>query len=692
MDLNKLLNPKSVAVIGASERPGFGLSTCTNLLKSADTDHIYFIHPKHETVLGRKCYKHISELPEAVDLCVVIVNKTLVIQTIEEAAQYGCKAAIVYASGYGETGDKESEKALKELSLKLDMPIMGVNCAGFMNCNDEIYPFGMLFSNAKKGGIAIISQSGKICLNMSQIEYMGFSYLISSGNSTCLLIEDYIEFLIDDPGTKVIGLYMEGIKDPKKFINVLTKAAKSRKPIVILKVGRSAKGSRVAASHTGSLSGSDKSFDALCKKFGVIRVDDIEELVQVCHTFSTISMLPKNTGFAAMCLSGGETGVCADMGNAMGIEYPDFQEETLKKLSELLPDYASPSNPLDMTATLSHDKEKYAEVIETIMSDPNIGMVLCGQTVLPHHNETDVIYPMSEGMVMASSKKIKPVALMNFFNSSRDEVIRTRLETAGVPLLPAASEGFKLLKYIKSFSEYDFDKKTLELAIPEPFEGEKVSLSEYASKEELKKGGVKISASYVVSNDAELEEAANNVSYPAVAKIESSDILHKSDIGGVKLNLKNKDELIDAYHEVLNNARIHCPDARINGVLIQNMLPKGVEVIIGVNNDPQFGPMLLVGLGGVFVEVFKDVALYPAPLNKTEALDMIKSLKGFKMLNGYRGEKPCDIDALAEMMVSVSNYAVANKDALLELDINPVIVHEKGKGVDIADALIVKKQ
>ena len=445
MNMNKLLDPRSIAVIGASERAGFGLSTCTNLLKSADTEHIYFVNPKRESVLGRKCYKSISELPEQVDLCVLIVNKTLVIPTLEEAAANGCGAAIVYASGYGETGDKAAEQELREAAVRLDMAIMGANCAGFMNCSSRVYPFGMIFTSAKSGGIAIISQSGKICLNMLQVEYMGFSYLISSGNSTCILIEDYIDFLIDDENTKVIGLYMEGIKDPHKFERVLSKAARQRKPIVILKVGRSSKGSKVAASHTGSLSGSDKSFDAVCRKFGVIRVSDIEELVQVCHIMSVMPMLPEVPGFAAMCLSGGETGVCADIASFNDIEYPDFCPETVAKLKELLPSYATVSNPLDMTATLSHDGEKYAEVIKAIMDDPNIGMVLCGQTVLPHHKETDVIYPMSNGMVIASEMRKKPVGLMNFFNSSRDEVIRARLESAGVPLLPAASEGFRLL-------------------------------------------------------------------------------------------------------------------------------------------------------------------------------------------------------------------------------------------------------
>ncbi|MBQ6214514.1 MAG: acetate--CoA ligase family protein [Oscillospiraceae bacterium] len=692
MDLNKLLNPQSIAVIGASERPGFGLSTCTNLLKSHDTEHIYFVHPKHEYVLGRRCYPDIFQVPEQVDLCVIIVNKNLVAKTLEDAAACGCKAAIVYASGYGETGDKAAEEELRNLSVKLDMAIMGANCAGFMNCTNRVYPFGMLFTSARSGGIAIISQSGKICLNMSQVEYMGFSYLISSGNSTCLLIEDYIEFLIDDEHTKVIGLYMEGIKNPKKFEHVLAQAACKRKPIVILKVGRSEKGSRVAASHTGSLSGSDKAFDAVCKKFGVIRVDDIEELVQMCHILSVISQLPTCSGFAAMCLSGGETGVCADMGAAMGIKYPDFAPETTEHLKRLLPDYATPANPLDMTATLTRDKAKYSEVIETIMDDPNIGMVLCGQTVLPKQETSDAIYTMSEGMVNAASKQKKPIGLINFFNSSRDEVIRKRLEDAGIPLFPAAGEGFKLLRYLNEFREYNWEDRSLSLAIPEMQGGDKEVLGEHSSKQVLKEGGVKVPATILASTREEICKAAEKISYPAVVKIESPDILHKSDIGGVRLNLKNPEELTAACYEVLENARTNCPEAELKGVQIQEMLPAGTEFIIGVNTDPQFGPMIMVGMGGVFVEVFKDIQIYPAPVNRYEASEMLRGLKSYKLLCGYRGSEQADVEALTDLIVQISDFAVKHKNDLLELDLNPVFIHNKGEGVDIADALIIRRK
>ena len=357
-----------------------------------------------------------------------------------------------------------------------------------------------------------------------------------------------------------------------------------------------------------------------------------------------------------------------------------------------MPDFGTAKNPLDMTATLSHDGPKYAEVIKAIMRDPNVGMVLCGQTILPHQNLTDVIYPMSDGMVMAANERIKPVAVMNFFNCDRDAAIRSKLEAAGVAILPATGTGFKLLRYMKKMVEYKPEEKTLELAIPQPAGGEKVALSEYESKMELQRFGVRVPFSEVVSSEEQLDRVVREVSYPCVAKIESADILHKSDVGGVRLNLHNEAELRAAYAEVLKNAAEKAPGAKVNGVLVQPMLPQGVEVIVGVNIDPQFGPMILCGLGGVFVEVFKDVALYPAPLSKGEALDMIRSLKGYKMLNGYRGSAKCDVDALAELMVQIADYAVANKDTLCEMDLNPVFVYEEGKGVDMADAVIIKRK
>lgn len=690
MDLQKLLRPRSIAVIGANDKNGFGKSTCTNLMSSPLRDHIYFVNPRRTEVLGKKCYPSIKDLPEKIDMSIIILNKNLAAGAVAEAAEAGCKAAIVYASGYGEAGDKQAEEELRQTAGKYDMAVMGANCAGFVNNIDGIYAFGMLLNReAVPGNIAVISQSGKICLNMMQMNHMNYSYLISSGNSTCIRVEDYLEYLIEDNDTKVIGLYLEGIKDVPKFSAVLTLAAKKRKPIVIMKVGKTAKGSALASSHTGSLSGSDKAFDAVTKKFGVIRVDDIEELAEMCHLLSVIPMLPAKPTLAAMCLSGGETGICADMGTLMGMTYPEPAPETTEKLKELLPGYATVANPLDMSATLAHDGAKYAQVIQAFMDDPEVGMILCGQTILPHHTTQDVIYPMSDGMVMAAKEHKKPIAVMSFFNSSRDEIIRKKLESEGVPILPATGGGFKLLRYLMDFVSYDPNEHTLELAVPEDKGVVRTAFSEQQSKLELKKYGVQVPFEYVIADKKELHSL--ELTYPVVAKIESPDILHKSDVGGVRLNLQNLEELEYAFDEVLANARKHCPDARINGVLIEQMLPAGTEFIIGINNDPQFGPMVLCGMGGIFVEVFKDISLYPVPLNKNEALQMIRSLKGYRLLDGYRKQKKGDIDALAELIVQIADYASSNKDSLAELDLNPVFVYPEGEGVAIADALIVKK-
>lgn len=366
----------------------------------------------------------------------------------------------------------------------------------------------------------------------------------------------------------------------------------------------------------------------------------------------------------------------------------------MDKLKALLPDYATPANPLDMSATLAHDGEKYAAVIQAIMEDPSIGMVLCGQTILPKHGPKDVIWPMSDGMVIAAGRKKKPVAVMSFFNSSRDESVREKLEGAGVPILPATGCGFKLLKYLMDFVKYDPKEHILDLAVMEVQKKEKVrtALSEHESKRELAAAGVPVPPEAIVSSPEELKEFAKTMTFPAVAKIASPDILHKSDVGGVKLNLMDAGQVETAYREIMESVKGKCPDAKIDGVLLQSMLPQGVEMIIGVNADPQFGPMILCGLGGVFVEVFKDVSLYPAPLNKQEAREMIGSLKGCKLLTGYRGSKPCDVDALAEFIVKISEYAVAHKETLKELDINPLFVYPQGEGAALADALIIKEQ
>lgn len=699
MNLNKLLKPTSVAVIGASEKEGFGGDVCRNILSYVeDRSHVYFIHPKRDSVFGVPCYKSISDVPENVDLMVICTSQKTVIPLLQEGAKKGVGGAVVFASGYGEVGTaegKQNEAELIAAAKELDIAVMGPNCAGFVNYIDNVQAFAFISAKRdRKGSVGVVSQSGQLCLSMMDDPGMRFSYNISAGNGKIVQMEDYMDFLVDDEDTKVVSIYIEGVKNADKFAAVLKKAAEKRKPVVILKAGRSAKGGAIAASHTGSLSGSDASFDAVLKKFGAIRVDDLEELIAMSLMLSTMKRMPEKATFASMNLSGGETGICADVGSLNGIEYPDFTEETLKKLKEQLPSYASPNNPLDMTASLSYDADLYAGALRTVMDDPNIGMVLIGYTLLLEIADPCIhyMYKGIEKVVQEKGGNCKPIAMIPFAENTRNPEYQEKLFQIGVPVLPPPVYAFKLLRHLADFIAYEPETKTLELAVGHPKSEETQALSEHESKQELKVYGVPVPDEVIVTSKEEVAQFAKNHPGPLVMKVESADILHKSDVGGVKLNVCGPETAEKAYEEIMESVTAKRPDAHINGILTVPMLDAGVEIIIGVNNDPQFGPMIMVGMGGVFVEVFKDVALYPAPLKEEEALEMLKSLKSFKLLNGYRGTEKCDIKALCQTIVAISNYAQANKDVLKELDINPLFVYPEGKGVGVADALIVKRK
>lgn len=693
MDISKLLRPRVVAVVGASEKSGFGGDTCRNILENqADTSHVYPVNPKKETVFGKKCYPTLADLPEEIDLVILCTSQKTIVDFLKQAKAKGAGAAVVYASGYSEVGTAEGkafEKELVDAAKALDMVVMGPNCAGYINFGDDIFSFAFIGDyKGKKGNIGFVSQSGQFCIDMMKSAEMKYSFAISAGNSAMVQMEDYLNFLIDDSNTKVIALYLEGVKNPHKFEACLQKAMEKKKPVVILKAGRSPKGQATAASHTGSMAGSDKTYDAVFEKFGVIRADDMQDLRSTASLLATLRVLPRKPAFSAMCLSGGETAVSADTGFLHGIEYPDFSEATLKKLNDMLPDFATPRNPLDMTAALCYDADAFASGITTVMSDPSIEIGLVGLTISDKVTVSNDI--MFEGIRRAFEQiPDKPLAVMSFMEAARNKELVERFQNAGIPVLPTTKYGFRALQHLQDFILHDTIKREARLAIPEAHSANTRALSEYESKKLLADNGVPVDLGYIAKTKAEVKEYAEKIGYPLVMKVESNDILHKSDVGGVMLNIKSLEQAEEAYDKILANAAQHAPNAKINGILMQKMLKAGTEMIIGLNSDPQFGPMLLVGMGGVFVEVFKDAALYPVPLNHDEALHMLQALKSFKLLNGYRGNPPADIEALTDMMVKISDFAYRKKDTLKELDMNPLFVYPKGEGVAIADALAV---
>lgn len=694
MKLNKLLQPKTMAIVGASEKEGFGGDTCRNCLSYAQMDSVYFVNPKRPEVFGKKCYPSLSAIPVDIDLVVICTPQSTVEDLLREAATKGAGGAVVYASGYAEVGTPEGHAAdasLTALCQELNIALMGPNCGGFINYIDKAVAFAFISAERDRmGSVGIISQSGQLCLTLMDSPSLRFSYSISAGNCTVVSIEDYLHFLVDDPHTKVVGLYLEGVTQPQKFVDALRKAALKRKPIVVLKTGRSEKGSRVAASHTGSLAGADRMYDALFKKFGVIRVNDVEELLATTQLFATLPFLPKGTGVASINLSGGETGVSADMGDLFNISYPDFSEKTLTALHALLPAYASPANPLDTTATISYDADTYAAVLQAVMDDPSVEMVVMGYTLLLEVADPCIHY-MAKGIEkVVQGGRYKPMMMMPFIENSRNPEYLEKLSALGVTILPPPCYAFAAIGYLCKFINYKAEDHTLELAIPTRGPAsERIVRSEFESAAILQQYGISVPQGAVATTADQAVHIAETVGYPVVLKIASADIPHKSDMGGVRLHLQDAASVRAAHAAIIGAAVQHAPTARVDGVLVQKMLTPGLEVIIGVNNDPQFGPAVLVGLGGVFVEIFKDTSLLPAPFTKQEALAMLSELKALPLFKGYRGKAHLDLDALAESVAAVARLAAEQRDSLIELDINPVFVYEQGKGICAADALAV---
>ena len=690
MDLRKLLKPRTVAIVGASEKAGFGGDTTRNYLKfSGNLDHLYLVNPGREEIFGHKAYHSLSEIEGDVDLVILCTPQKTILSLLREAAGKNCGGAVVFASGYSETGaeGKELQRELVREADRLGIAVMGPNCAGFANFIDGIFAFAFLVEERdRSGNIGMIYQSGQIVLGGLDSPNMGFSHVISSGNSCNVKVEDYLDFLVEDEDTKVVAAYIEGVSKPEKLVETFRKAAIKKKPVVVLKTGRSGKAQELAKSHTGSLSGADKVLRAVFKRYGVIEARDLEELCGLAAAFSWLEELPKGERCVFMNVSGGEAGVMADLTDEFGIRLAEYHPETKAYLQTLVPDYGSVNNPFDMTAGIGYNTPVMVRAMEAISKDDHVDAICIAYTITPEIWDDTISHMVEAVSIARENPDMKPVFWIPFIEHTRHQESADILQKAGVPLLPSGRYGCRILKQVLDFANFEY--QDTEAAVPERTHGSSQGLSEYESLNYLKAHGVTIPPQAVAATADEAVKAAGNLGYPLSVKIHSADIQHKSDVGGVKLNIRDEAELRLAFETVMDNCRKNAPDAKLEGVLLKPMLKAGVEMIIGVNNDKDFGPMIMVGMGGVFVELFKDVQLAPAPLTREQTKKMLESLNSYPLLNGYRGNPVCDKEALADMLVSISEMAAKGKDSIKELDINPVFVTEEG--VAIADALLVQ--
>ena len=701
--------PRSIAIIGASgDFTSISGKPLRYLKEHGYKGKVFPINPKYEELGGYKCYKSVLEVPEPVDLVLVAVNYKLVLPMLKQCVEKGVKFATVFSSGFAESGEegKVLQEQIAELARESGMGVVGPNCQGSVNVKESViggFSSSVQVRPLRIGPIGYVTQSGALgyaIFNLAQESGVGFSCVASTGNEVDLHTLDFMEYLLEDPDTRMVISYLEGIKDGKQFARLADRALELGKPIVTLKAGRTEIGQKAASSHTASLTGSDAVCDAFFRQKGIIRVDDIEGMIDIAALMQRIPALPEGKGLGIITTSGGGGILVADEAVDLKLDIPELDPKTKETIMEVIPAYGSALNPVDVTAQVLNTAEDFMKVLQAMVDHPEIHALVIVVTMItgePGHR-------MAEDIVDMTHHTMKPITVAwtagdRVMGDNQKVIIDGDVQLYRSPVRAVKAMG-ALMNYSAFRKEYlsrprtpkeDTTDDSVWGSAVAVLENAERSLTEHQGKELLRLYGIPVTKREVATSEKHAVRFAEEIGYPVVLKIDSPDILHKTEAGGLKLNIGNRDELVAAYNEVLENARTYDPKAHINGVLIEEMISGGTEVIVGVKNDPLFGPTVMFGLGGIFVEILKDVSLRVAPLTREDALAMIQEIKGFKVLSGARGRAKTDIEAIADVLVKVSRMALALEDHVAELDINPLLVLPEGQGVRVADALVIKK-
>lgn len=694
MNESVFLSPKSIAIIGASDKEGsVGRAITSNIMKGY-TGKIFPISPTRETVFDKKAYKSVLDVPEEIDLAVIITKNDVVPSVLEECGKKKLKGAIVITAGFKEVNEEGAalERKLGEIAKQYNLRIIGPNCLGVMNLEPQtMMNSTFLKVTPKSGGIALVSQSGAICAALvedASAQGIGFSAVISMGNKVDMNEVDILKILAEHEQTKVIVMYLEDLGNGPEFLKIckqITRLNVIKKPILVLKAGRSPEGAKAAMSHTGALMGSDEIYDALLKQSGAIRVDTMEELFDYATAFSK-QPLPTQGDLVIVSNAGGPAIISTDACSKLGIKMAKI-EEIRPKINAVIPPWGSSRNPVDIVGDA--DFNRFDNVLNEVLAHPNVGSVIamCTPSATLDYNK------LAEVIVNVSKKYNKTIlaSLMGLDEGVKNKEI---LAQGGIPYYTYAETAIRSLKAMLRFVEWSktpegkihqltVNKKKVEKIFEQVKADGRKNLLEEEGQEVLRAYGFPVPKSILATKDKEAIQAAKKISFPVVMKIASPQIIHKSDAGGVKVGLKNPKEVRAAFKEIIKNAKKYDKKAVIKGILVQEMVKGGKETIIGSKLEPGFGSVVMFGMGGIYVEVLKDVTFRLAPVTDTEADEMISSIKTSKLLQGVRGEKPSDTKKLSECIQRLSQLVTDFKE-IKELDMNPVLVFEKGcKVVDI---------
>lgn len=710
MELEHVLNAHSVAVIGASKVPTKrGYQTIRALLEEHYEGTIYPVNPKEKNIMGLNCYPTVTDIPGEVDVALVATPAHTVPAVLEDCGKKGVKGAIILATGFGETGSagKALESDLLDVAGRHHIRLIGPNTSGMINLKENLNLVGL--KDSPKGDIALLTQSGNMALTLITEAKLqsrkGFTYYVGVGNEADIRFHEYLEFFQQDPDTRAILMYVEGMRDGRKFLQQAYKTTET-KPIILLKSGRSSKGKQSAGSHTGALAGMSRVAKGAFERAGIIVIEHSDELFPAAETLSSLPPI-KNNAIAILADGGGHATIAADILTDLGVEIPELEEKTQAKLRSILPGGAAVRNPIDVAGGTDDNPRIFAECANIILGDPKVGGLLLvglfgGYGIRFAESlalmEEDAAHQMGK---MVSSRK-KAIVVHSLYNSRKPHSLDL-LRYYGVPVYGSLDVACKCIgvlaqygRYLKSYhakSNFVFDwgakakPEGLQI-IDQVYQDGRTALLEAEAKQLLRLHGAAVTDDFLATTAEAAAVAASSMDGKVALKIASPDILHKSDANGVRLNLSGKEHVRKAFREIIENAKAYKADARIEGVLVSPMVPKGVEVIIGTKIDDQFGPVIMYGLGGVLVEILKDVSFRVLPISRRSAQRMIAETKSYPILSGVRGEPPYDQKALIQLLMICSEI-IESYPRIREMDLNPVIVHHEG--LNIVDARIILK-
>lgn len=692
--LEGFFSPRTVAVIGASKDEGkVGHMVFDNLREGGYEGRLYPVNPKGGEIHGFPCQTSISAIDDDIDLAIVVVPAKFTQPVIEECGVKGVSAVIIISAGFKETGPEgaAAERAVVETAERYGMRVLGPNCLGLISTHRGLNA-SFAPTMPMPGEISFMSQSGALgtaVLDWTIGEGIGLADFVSLGNKADLSETDLIKAWADDENTKVVAAYLEAVSDGREFVKTVSGLV-GTKPVVVLKSGVSDAGARAVSSHTGSLAGSERAYDAAFLKAGAIRVESIEALFDVSVAL-TRTPLPEGSGVAILTNAGGPAILATDACERDHVPLAKLAPETVDALRAVLPPASAFYNPIDVLGDAP--ASRYEDALRILYKDPNVRSVL---VILTPQSTTDA--PGTADALLCESALVKRTTLACFMGDAAVKAGVQKLRDGGMPVYPFPERAIATLGALERYAErvrtplaaptaIAGDREAVRAAIDHARAAGRAFITEESASRIAAAYGITVPRGGLAHDLAEAKALAAEVGYPLVMKIASPDILHKSDIGGIRVGIEDEVELAEAYEEIIAHGRAYMADARIWGVTLQQLIPKGREVIIGVNRDPQFGPLLMFGLGGIYVEVLKDVTFRLCPVNLDEAKQMITEIRAAGLLTGARGEAPADLDAIADVITRISAL-VTDFDEITELDINPLIVLDEGKGAVAADIRI----